>query len=304
MNYKSPLYFLMEYNNNQIYIKREDLLPFSFGGNKLRICDCFFEDMQAQGANHIIGYGPPTSNLCRVLANRAKSLHTPCTIVCASNTEPEPCNNAKMVAWFGANIVYCNKQNVAQTIERVHQNIVAQGQKPYYIYGDFTGQGNESAAARAYATAYVEIAEQIKEMGIQIDSIYHASATGMTQGGLLAGKYLHGGKEKIVGISVARTKEQALPHIAKYANSLAKVLLEEICFLDQYRLQYGQYNQEIANTIGDVLAKHGIALDSTYTGKAFWGMLCELQKVQNKKILFIHTGGSPLFFDNLQEVLK
>lgn len=35
---------LGQYQGNQLYIKREDLIPFSFGGNKARKAALFFED--------------------------------------------------------------------------------------------------------------------------------------------------------------------------------------------------------------------------------------------------------------------
>ena len=41
----------------------------------------------------------------------------------------------------------------------------------------------------------------------------------------------------------------------------------------------------------------------TYTGKAFYGMVRYLEEhqIHNKNILFLHTGGTPLFFDFLEE---
>ena len=50
-----------------------------------------------------------------------------------------------------------------------------------------------------------------------------------------------------------------------------------------------------------IMTKHGIPLDPTYTGKAFSGMLDYMEKlmVRDKNILFIHTGGTPLYFDHL-----
>jgi len=53
-----------------------------------------------------------------------------------------------------------------------------------------------------------------------------------------------------------------------------------------------------------VFINDGIALDTTYTGKAFWGMQRYLEKqgIRGKNILFIHTGGTPLFFDVLGEL--
>ena len=52
------------------------------------------------------------------------------------------------------------------------------------------------------------------------------------------------------------------------------------------------------------MINHGIPLDSTYTGKAYAGMRAYLNKqgIRGKNILFIHTGGTPLFFDDLENI--
>jgi D-cysteine desulfhydrase len=49
------------------------------------------------------------------------------------------------------------------------------------------------------------------------------------------------------------------------------------------------------------MISYGIPLDSTYTGKAFYGMERYLAErgVRDKCVLFLHTGGTPLFFDDL-----
>ena len=48
---------LMTGNGNQIFVKREDALPFSFGGNKVRFAEAYLEDMQAKGCDAMIMYG-------------------------------------------------------------------------------------------------------------------------------------------------------------------------------------------------------------------------------------------------------
>ena len=50
-----------------------------------------------------------------------------------------------------------------------------------------------------------------------------------------------------------------------------------------------------------IMTQYGIPLDTTYTGKAFAGMLSHIkqERLKGKTILFIHTGGTPLFFDAL-----
>lgn len=55
--------------------------------------------------------------------------------------------------------------------------------------------------------------------------------------------------------------------------------------------------------IRKVYETDGVYLDMTYTGKAFYGMMKYLQEknIQGKNILFLHTGGLPLFFDFLED---
>ncbi len=80
---------------------------------------------------------------------------------------------------------------------------------------------------------------------------------------------------------------------------------EAINFIDDYILDgYGSYNDDIVNVIKDTLIKEGIPLDTTYTGKGFWGMKEYIKKHQitGKNILFIHTGGTPLFFDDFRSI--
>ena len=66
---------------------------------------------------------------------------------------------------------------------------------------------------------------------------------------------------------------------------------------------YASYSEAVAQTIRQVYDSDGIPLDMTYTGKAFYGMMEYLkkQKITGKNILFLHTGGLPLFFDFLED---
>ena len=77
---------------------------------------------------------------------------------------------------------------------------------------------------------------------------------------------------------------------------------DALLFTDQYRCGgYGNYTDEIKSLIDRVMMREGIPMDTTYVGKAFWGMLRFLQdnQIEGKRVLFIHTGGTPLYFDGL-----
>ena len=62
-------------------VSRDDLLPFSFGGNKARIALEFINDMYLRGLNCIVGYGNARSNLSRALANLCFQFNIPCHII-------------------------------------------------------------------------------------------------------------------------------------------------------------------------------------------------------------------------------
>lgn len=143
----TPIQFLWEdEQGNRLYVKREDLLPYSFGGNKVRIGLEYLADMERQGRDHLIAYGNARSNLCRVLSNLCCAKGIPCTILSPADDDGQrrPSFNQRFCEGFGAQIVPCLKTGVRETVERALNESERQGRKPYYIYGDATGEGNRA----------------------------------------------------------------------------------------------------------------------------------------------------------------
>ena len=303
MQIKTPVIQIPD-ENNSIYVKRDDLLPFSFGGNKVRIALEFINDMKKQGKDCIVGYGNARSNLSRALANLCYRFKIPCHIISPADEDGTRIDtyNSKMVLSCDAKFHYCKKTNVKETVESILKDIRKEGLKPYYIYGDSTGKGNEHTPMLAYAKLYEEIKGQY-------DYIFLATGTGMTQGGLLAGKAINNGAEKIIGISVARSAAQEIEVLCKslecFSDRIQRIENYEINVEDAYLCDgYGTYNRQIEKTIHQQLTCNGMPLDPTYTGKAFWGMQDYLNRkgITGKKVLFIHTGGTPLFFDYMNGI--
>lgn len=285
---------------NRLFIKREDLIPYSFGGNKVRIAEKYIADMRKQGKNCMVAYGNARSNLCRIISNRCATENVPCHIISPSDDDGTrgATNNQRLVLGCGAVIHECDKQNVSGMVEEVMQECKTRGLLPYYIYGNKYGEGNEAVPVDAYFEVYHQIVEEEK-----FDFIFLPVGTGMTLAGLLAGSFLHHGTENIVGISVARPRALATEKTTRYLQAYIgnKDNYDEmITIIDDYLCGgYGRYHEGIINTIWDVYRRYGMPLDPVYTGKAFWGMLdyVEKNRIRGAKILFLHTGGSPLFFD-------
>ena len=74
----------------RIYIKRDDLLGFSFGGNKCRIAEVLLQDMKEKGCDFFVSYGSRKSNLNRVVGTLCKAENIPCLVITAlEDGDPE-----------------------------------------------------------------------------------------------------------------------------------------------------------------------------------------------------------------------
>lgn len=290
---------------NNLFIKREDLLPFSFGGNKARKNLYFFEEILSKKYNYVVTYGSSSSNHCRIVANLAAKFNIPCIIISPEENKIET-SNSLMMSLFNAEIIYTPVTMVKKMIDNIIQELQEKKYRPYFI----PGGGHGKNGTKAYLDVYEEIMIFEEERKIQFDYIFLASGTGGTQAGLVIGNIVHNKNKEIIGISVGRKlhkgKQAIIDSVVEYLGKSSNIenIKKHVNFTDKYLLDgYGKSNRKINNTIKNVLIQEGIPLDSTYTGKAFWGMKEYIKEynINNKNILFLHTGGSPLFFDGLKE---
>lgn len=302
----TPIHRIDEMLGNYLYMKREDFIPISFGGNKARKAELFFEEIDHGDYDCVVTYGSSSSNHCRVIANMAASRKMMCCIISPEEASEET-YNSKMMKLYGAEITICPVSKVHETIKAKLKYWKEQGHKPYFIAGG--GHGN--IGTQAYVNCYEEICQYEREQKIHFDYIFHASGTGTTQAGLICGQLINRDDRNIVGISIARKNPRGrnvvLDSVKEYIGDKVstKEVEEKLNFDDSSIADgYGKINKEIMDTIKEVLVQYGIPLDPTYTGKAFWGMkkYLERNEIRNKKILFVHTGGTPLFFDDLGDL--
>ena len=296
----SPIEFIDTLYNNNIYIKREDKLPFSFGGNKVRFAKAFLEDMHQKGKNAIIAYGSKSSNLCRVMAQMCFDNKIPCAVVYSGNEE-ENTYNSKIVSSLSVREYACDKTSVAQTVQRAIDDFNKDGFDPYYIYGNTKGEGNELTPVNSYKPVFDEIKKYETNNNKTFDYIFLATGTAATYSGLLIRASELESDTKIIGISVARDKEKCTSVIKNNLDSyFGTSKIADINITDEYLFSgYGKTCAEELKVIDFIYDNFNIPLDPTYTGKAFYGMKEYLNKndINNKNILFIHTGGYPLFCD-------
>lgn len=298
---------------NRIFMKRDDLLGFSFGGNKVRFADAFLKDMEKKNCDSMVIYGNYHSNLCRILSAACRRERIPCCMVYnQEDIKERDSGNKRLIQNMGTVAFPCTKSSIAQTVEEAMDALRELGYRPYYIYGDPYGRGNEPVPMEAYVRVYDEILRQQEMLGVTFDYLFLAASTNATQSGLTAAHLIRKEGPSVVGISVNRKRERAEAvieqNIRVYCRekgvSVPEPMKEEIHFYDECLAGgYGCYDEKIEEVIRRMYEENGIALDPVYTGKGFQGMLTYLEKeqIRGKNILFLHTGGTPLFFDYIEE---
>lgn len=306
----TPIHEINGILDNRVFIKREDLIPYSFGGNKARKAKLFFDEIEMGDYNCVVTYGSSHSNHCRIVSNMAAQRGFLCYIITPLEVS-DVTFNSRLMNMFGAKMIAVPVEQVHETIEKTLNKLKEDGNKPYFIPGG--GHGN--IGTRAYVNCYDEISFFEKVNNIHFDYIFFASGTGTTHAGLVCGQILNNDNRKIVGISIARKNprgrdvvvQSVKDYFSAYAFDFSQADVEDkIVFLDEYvQGGYGKDCLQIQDMIKSAFVSYGVPLDSTYTAKAFYGMVDYIKnnRLTNSNILFIHTGGTPLFFDDLRRMI-
>jgi L-cysteate sulfo-lyase len=174
------------------------------------------------------------------------------------------------------------------------EELRARGRKPFIIpLGASTALG-----AAAYAQAIGEMLAQIDAP----DVIVHASSSGGTQAGLVAGCQLHGLRTRVIGISAddpSAAIEQEVRRILRDLEALIGMsdgsLSDTTVDVDDTFVGdgYGIPTRASDEALTLAARTEGFFLDSTYTAKAMAALIARVRdrRVDRGTVLFWHTGG-------------
>jgi len=278
--------------NNNILVYHDDFYSSYLGGNKARKIKNIEKGIIQNRNNAIVTTGGIQSNHCRVTALACAHNGWKCKLILHGSEEQfyNQKGNALIMRMCGADIQFVKPQDIGPAMDKAMEDFKNEGYSPYYL----NGGGHNKAGVIAYVEAVKELH---KELGKDHppDHIFLASGTGSTQAGILLGLEKIGWNNTIVhGISVARQKERGREGVLEAIHFVdTNFNASKILFYDDFLFGgYGQFNEELKNFTYEVAAKTGIIIDTTYTGKAYYGMteLIKRNKLEGN-MLFWHTGG-------------
>ena len=283
--------------DGRLFAKRDDQIPFGFGGNKVRKLMLVAADAKNSGADTLITCGGVQSNHCRATAAVAAQLGMACHIVVNGKRPERPAGNALLVELYGANLTYvATRPERAPAMERIAAAHASIGHNPVVIpLGASTALG-----AMAIARGVGEMVAQ----GVTPDVIVHGCSSGGTQAGLIAGCALYSPRTKVIGVSA----DDPAPDIAEVVLRLLGDMETGLqldagalggraaCEVDDQLVGagYGVPTAESREAQAMAARHEAMLLDHWYTAKAMAGLIARARRREfagAKSILFWHTGG-------------
>ena len=292
----------------EIWIKREDLLPLAFGGNKLRNLEFLVGAALAEGSETLITSGRRWSNHCRLTAAAGAKAGLAVHLVLTGPPPPagEEGPNQRLDEQLGATVHVTATDDRTERAALVEDIAAAErgaGRRPFVIGVGGTGP----IGASGQVLAGLEVAGQLDEAGIGYATIVLPSATGGTQAGVLAGLSLAAPPTRLViGIAVAAPAADLRPTIESILQGLAPLagmrVAPDAVVLDDDQLGdgYGRATAAADEAAGLLARTEGILVDPIYTAKALAGLITRVRDGRlSGTVVFWHAGGTPGIFEPL-----
>lgn len=303
----------------ELYVKRDDLTGAELSGNKVRKLEFAFAEALSVDADTVITCGGVQSNHARATAIAAVKLGLKSRLILRipDPSSPPPYEgNSLLDKLVGAEIIWVTSdeyENRGEIFEREADLVRKMGNKPYIIP---EGASNP-IGAWGYIRAVEELAKDLDGLPGGRDkptTIINAAGSGGTSAGLILGVLLLGLNVNVVSINVCNTRDYFVRvigdicerTIGNYNLAVPFLRNRDIDIIDGYVGKgYAISRPEELGLIRDVARMEGIILDPVYTGKAFFGMIKELERkphIFGDRIVFIHTGGIFGLFPKAREI--
>ena len=299
-----------------VWIKRDDMLGLTPGGNKTRKLEFLVAEALAQGADTLITCGAPQSNHCRATLSAAIKEGMKCRFVIEERVPDsyklDASGNNFLFRLLGveALTVVPGGTNMLAAMQAVADDLAKGGRKGYIV----PGGGSNALGGLGYVACAQELQQQFFDQGVHIDKIVVGSGSSGTHGGLLAGflgNHIH---IPLIGIGVSRDPADQNPLVLKEAQAVCDLLglgitvpaEAVVSHGDWWRPKYSVPNTAMVEAVQMLARTEAILLDPVYTGKIMAGLIGLARQglfKRDENVLFIHTGGAPSLHAFEAEVL-
>ncbi|MFF2534548.1 D-cysteine desulfhydrase family protein [Streptomyces cyaneofuscatus] len=282
---------------NDLWIKRDDLIGLGAGGNKVRKLEYTIGTALAAGADTLVTVGAPQSNHARLTAAAGAKLGLDVVLVFPGMPGRSGSGNLTLDALFGAQVHWAGEADLRQLVE-VAEDVVGvlrgRGARPELIpFG-----GSNTTGARGYEQAGRELLSQVPSPDLAV--------VALGSGGTMAGLVAALGADRVLGVDTGAMDEPAAA-VAAMADELTGSELRDRLRIrsDQVGSGYSRLTESAAEALRLAARTEGVALDPVYTARAMAGLLAAVEDgtiTPGQTTVFWHTGGLPGLFGHAEAV--
>ncbi len=286
-----------------LWIKREDLGPLVFSGNKVRNLEFLLGAALADGADAVVTSGRRWSNHCRLTAAAGARLGLAVHVVVSGPPLPSP--NLELIELLGGTVHQAateDRDERESLVDKVARDLEGVGRHAAVI----PVGGSSVVGAWGQVLAALEVAAQLERVAVTPAAIVLASATGGTQAGLLVGaKVAFDPPPRVIGVVVNQGGPELRDVIEPKVRDLAAMAGIEppidAVELDDRSLGPGYGVPTSASRAAtELIARtEGILVDPVYTAKGLAGLieLVRSGQLDGRRVVFWHGGGLPSLFE-------
>lgn len=279
-----------------LYVKRDDLSGFVFGGTKVRALEYVLGDARTRGCDVLVVGGGPGSSFAPAAAAAARVVGLDCVAVLYGHPGARHVN-LSLLEKLNAEVRYTGaeaRDSVDAAVPRTAEELVQEGRVPYAL----PRGGATALGAAGSAIAVTELVEQVATAGFEPSAVLLATGSGGTHAGVLAGASAEPRGWPVVGASVSRPAGESAERVGSLARDCATLLdwagpaREEVRVRDVRGPGFGQPSPEGGAMAELALVHEGLLLDQTYTAKALGALPELLADGVDGPVVFWHTGGT------------
>src|SRR3954470_6466743 len=304
----TPLHHLPRFSaavGAEIWMKRDDVGSVGLAGNKVRKLEFVLGAARHDGADAIVIVGAEQSNACRAAAAACAQLGLRCVLVLSGEAPERATGNLLLDRLFGADVRFAGTTEwaaLAEAADRVTAELRSDGATPSTL----PVGASSPLGAVGFAVAWFELLEQLDALDVAAATVVHASSSGGTHAGLVAGRRLseRGPRVRAIGVADDIYPDMAARY-AEIATGTARLLGADVAIgADDLWLDRGFLGGGYAVPTDDALAAirllartEGIACDPVYSGKALAAVVAAARAGELEgATVFWHTGGHHALF--------
>ncbi len=281
---------VFEQKQLHVSIKRDDLLDFRLGGNKLY--KLYFHLQEIKNAPQkwpVISFGGAHSNHIYALAAACQQFKIPCIGIIRGEEPLQLSDTLQDARRFGMQLKFISREEYRHKDSEIFKAFLHKTYGDHFFVSEGGGGVNGVKGCMSLARGVLNSVEE------KPDVIVHACGTGTSLAGIVCGLALSPIQGvNVLGISVLKGYESLEDDVSEYIDELAPNASGWEVNSEFHCGGYAKYPDFLAQFVEEFENQTQVPLDPVYTSKVMYGLVKLAEQngfSPGARIVVVHSGG-------------